>query len=205
MKNTEKIISGLIIGGLFPSLLGLLSVTVWFFFDKAESRPLIYLTAGLLTGILIDIQFLKNWMKQRFILPVWLIASVYVVYNILIYGFFMGFPVVNTFAGIVAGYYFGNRIIHNQIPTEKHPELINKVSGFTGFIMALVCISSGFLAIYHNGAAGMIQNVLNLNFEITKGMIWGIVLVGGMLLIFLNILFTRITMIRIIKNYRLRV
>jgi hypothetical protein len=75
------------------------------------------------------------------------------------------------------------------------------VSIFAGLIMTFVCISSGFLAIYDNGASGMIQNVLGLSFEVTRSMLWGIVLIGGLTLILANILLTRITMIKTIKNY----
>jgi hypothetical protein len=170
-------------------------------FDKAENRPFIYLVSGLLIGGLIDLKFLKSWINRRFNLPIWIIASIYLVYNIFVYGFFMGLPVFNAFLGLLAGYYFGNRICFNKVESEKHPKLINQVSIFAGLIMTFVCISSGFLAIYDNGASGMIQNVLGLSFEVTRSMLWGIVLIGGLTLILANILLTRITMIKTIKNY----
>ncbi|HOU74633.1 MAG TPA: hypothetical protein PLW22_07730, partial [Tenuifilum sp.] len=201
MKRFEKRISGLLIGSIFPLSLGLLSLTIWFLLDKSESRLFIYLISGLLIGGLIDIKFLKSWINQRFNLPIWIIASIYIMYNIFVYGFFMGLPVFNAFLGLLAGYYFGNRICFNKIKPERQPKLLNQVSLFTGVIMTLVCISSGFLAIYDNGAAGMIQDVLGLNFEVTRSMLWGIVLIGGFILIFVNVFLTRYTMIKTIKNY----
>ncbi len=202
MKNIEKRISGLIIGSIFPLSLGLLLVTIWFLFDKSENRPLLYLAFGLLIGLLIDLKFLKGWINRRFNLPIWIIISIYLVYNVFVYGFFMGLPVFNAFLGLLAGYYFGNRICFNKVESEKRSKLINQVSIFAGLIMTFVCISSGFLAIYDNGAAGMIQNVLGLSFEVTRSMLWGIVLIGGFTLILANILLTRITMIKTIKNYK---
>lgn len=201
MKNIEKRISGLIIGSIFPLSLGLLSVTIWFSLDKSESRPLIYLTIGLLFGLLIDLKFLKGWIKRRFNLPIWTIASIYIVYNVFVYGFFMGLPVFNVFLGLLAGYYFGNRICFNKVESEKYAKLVNQVSLFTGLIMTFVCISSGLLALMDYGAAGMIRDVLGLDFEVTNSMIWGIVLIGGLTLILSNILLTRMTMIKTIKNY----
>ena len=201
MKNIEKRISGLIIGSIFPLSLGLLLITIWFLFDKSESRPLFYLAIGLLIGILIDIRFLKGWINSRFNFPIWIIISIYLVYNVFVYGFFMGLPVFNAFLGLLAGYYFGNRICFYKVESEKHPKLINQVSMFTGLIMTFVCISSGFLAIYDNGAAGMVQDVLGLNYEVTRTMLWGIVLIGGIILIITNILLTRLTMIKTIKSY----
>lgn len=201
MKNFEKKINGLIIGSLFPLTLGLLSVTIWVLFDKSESRPFIYLISGLLIGGLIDLKFLKSWINYRFKMPIWIITLIYLMYNVFVYGFFMGLPVFNAFLGLLAGYYFGNRICFNKVESEKHPKLINQVSIFSGLIMTTVCISSGFLAIYDNGAAGMIKNVLGLSFEVTHSMLWIIVLIGGAALISTNILLTRITMIKTIKKY----
>jgi hypothetical protein len=201
MKNIEKRISGLIIGSIFPLSLGLLSVTIWFFLDKSESRPLIYLTIGLLLGLLIDLKFLKGWINRRFNLPIWIIALIYILYNVFVYGFFMGLPVFNVFLGLLAGYYFGNRICFNKVESEKYAKLVNQVSLFTGLTMTFVCVSSGFLALMDYGAAGMIRDVLGLDFEVTNSMIWGIVLIGGLTLILTNILLTRITMIKTIKNY----
>ncbi|MFH0761092.1 MAG: hypothetical protein V2A67_06280 [Bacteroidota bacterium] len=201
MKNLEKKIDGLIIGSLFPLSLGLIAVTLWFLLDKSESRPIIYVAIGLALGVLIDLKFLKGWINRRYTLPLWTVAAIYIVYNMLVYGFFMGLPVFNVFLGLLAGYYFGHRICFNQVAPEKHSKLVNQVSLFTGLIMTLVCISSGFLALMDNQAAGMIKEVLGLDFEVTHAMMWGIVLIGGCILILTTILLTRITMNKIIKNH----
>ncbi len=201
MKNIEKRISGLIIGGIFPLSSGLILITFWFLFDKSENRPLIYLIIGLLLGGLIDLKFLKTWIMRRFSFPAWIMACIYIVYNIFVYGFFMGFPVFNAFMGIPAGYYYGKRICLNKIEPEKYPKLVNQVSFFTGVIITLVCIASGFLAIHDNGAAGMIRDVLGLSFQVTKPMLWGIALTGGLALILTNVLLTRIIMNKTIRYY----
>lgn len=199
MKKFEKFIYGLIVGSTFPLFLGLLSVIAWFSLDRSENRPVIYLIAGLLLGVIIDLKFLKGWIRHRFDLPIWFMATIYIIYNILVYGFFMGFPVFNVFLGLLAGYYIGNRVCFKNVEPEKHSKLTNRVSLFTGLIMTLICISSGFLALVNNEAAGMIKEVLRLNFEVTKLMVWGIVLIGGLMLILINILLTRITMTKTIK------
>lgn len=202
MKNLEKIISGLIIGSIFPLSLGLITLSIWFMFDKSESRPLIYLIFGVLIGGLIDLKFIKTWINNRFNLPTWIIALIYIVYNIFVFGFFMGFPVFNVLLGLLAGYYYANRICSNKIDPTRYKKLLNQVSLFTGIIMTLVCISSGFLAIYNNGAAGMIQDLLGLPFEVTRSMLWMIVVIGGLVLVLITVLLTRFTMVKIIRNYR---
>jgi len=201
MKNLEKKIDGLIIGSLFPLSLGLLAITVWFLLDKSESRPVIYVVTGLVLGALIDLKFLKGWIDRRYNLPLWTVAAIYIVYNVLVYGFFMGLPVFNVFLGLLAGYYFGNRICYTKDDPERTSKQINQVSLFTGLIMVFVCISSGYLALMSDEAAGMIRELLGLDFEVTYAMMWGIVLIGGSLLILTTVLLTRITMIKVIRSH----
>jgi hypothetical protein len=204
MKRFEKIFTGLILGSTFPLLFGLLSVIIWFCLDKSEYRIAIYLIIGISSGFLIDYKFLKGWISNRFDLPIWFVAAIYLTYNILVYGFFMGLPVFNLFLGFLAGYYSGNRICFKNVEPAKHSKIINQVSLFAGLIMTFICISSGFLALVHNEAAGMIKDVLGLSFEVTKSMVWGIVLIGGSALILTNVLLTRLTIIITIKRITLR-
>lgn len=181
-------------------MIGLLSVIIWFYTDKQETHALIYALTGLLCGLLIDLMFLKRWINKRYVLPIWFVIGIYILYNIGLFGFFMGFPVFNVLLGLLAGYYFGNRICSNKIQQDKHSKLINQVSLFTGLIMIFICISSGFIALVGSGVGYDIQGMLGLGFEVTKPMIWSITLIGGFVLILLQILLTRITMIKTIKN-----
>ena len=199
MKRFEKTISGLIIGGAFPLLCGLLSVIAWFYLDKSENRPVIYLIAGLLLGLIIDLKFLKGWIKHRFDLPLWYIAGIYIFYNICIYGFFMGFPVFNALLGLIAGYYFGNRICSKQIQPAMQSKLINQVSLFTGLIMTLICVSSGIIGLTDESIGENIRGMLGLNFEITKTVVFTIIFVGGFGLIISQYFITRLTIIKTIR------
>jgi hypothetical protein len=199
MKSFDKIFFGLLLGFAFPFLLSLLSMFIWFYFDKDESRVLIFLAAGLLFGLLIDFKFLKNWISKRYELALWFIIFIYLIYNIGVYGFFMGFPVFNVLLGLVAGYYFGKRICFKNIKSEKHSRLINRVSLFNALIMTLICISSGFLALAGRGIGSDIKGMLGLDFDVTKSMVWGITLIGGISLILTQFILTRIAIIKTIK------
>jgi hypothetical protein len=200
MKRSEKIITGFIIGGTFPLLLGMLSVVIWFFLDKNESKAPIYLISGLLLGFLIDIGFLKKWIDKRYELPVWFVTGIYLFYNICIYGMFMGFPVFNELMGIMAGYYYGNRIYYNNTLLKKPHNLIQKVSLFTGLIMAVLCIASGFIALKGTGVGMDVQKMLRLSFEVTKPMLLGIAVIGGILLVWLQVMVTRITLKKVLQS-----
>lgn len=200
MKRLEKVISGLIIGFTFPLMFGLLSIIMWFYLDKSESKVFIYLTTGILLGLIIDFKFLQNWIKHRFDLPLWFISGIYIFYNICMYGFFMGFPVFNILLGLIAGYYFGNRIISNKIQSQMRSKQINQVSLFTGLIMTLICVSSGIIGLTDKTTGENIQGMLGLDFEITKTMILTIIFVGGFSLIISQYLITRIAIIKTIKK-----
>jgi hypothetical protein len=179
MKRFEKIVNRLIIGGTFPLLFGLLSMIAWFYLDKSESRAMIYLAAGLIFGLIIDLKFLKGWIKHRFDLSLWGMAGIYIFYNICVFGFFMGFPVFNLLLGLVAGYYFAIRIVSNKIHPEKQPKLINRVSVFTALVMTFICVSSAVIGLTDKYIGDNIQGMLGLNFEITKTMIVTLIFVGG--------------------------
>lgn len=111
----------------------------------------------------------------------------------------MGLPIFNVLLGLLAGYYFGNRICFKNVESEEHSKHISQVSIFTGWIMTLICISSGFLALLNNEAGGMIKEVLGLGFDVTRSMVLLIVLIGGLILILTYIMLTRIAMTKTIK------
>jgi len=199
MKNFDKIFAGLIIGSAFPISLALLAGICWFYFDRNTSDVLVYIISGLVAGLITDLAFLKNLIAKRYSLPIWFIIGIYLFYNVCIYGFFMGFPVFNVFMGFIAGYYFSKRIQFKNIKSANQPQIIKRVSLFSGTIMTLICVSSGFLALSFEGAGYDIQHMLRLNFEITVPMIWGIVIAGGILLIWAQILITKITMVKTLQ------
>ena len=174
----------------------LIALVLWFYLDRDESRVLYYLMVGLVSGIIIDFVYLRDWVNKRYELQTWLITGIYIFYNIMIYGMFMGFPLFNLLMSLVAGYYIGNRIQYLNIPPSVQPRIIRKTSLFTGLVMALICISSGFIALTGNGVGKELQGMLDLKFEVTKPMIWGVTLIGGVLLIGIQIALTRISILK---------
>ncbi|MEJ2616236.1 MAG: hypothetical protein P8Z35_14860 [Ignavibacteriaceae bacterium] len=111
----------------------------------------------------------------------------------------MGFPVFNLFLGLAAGYYFGKRVCFRNIKSGMYSKIINKVSLFTGLIMALICISSGLIALLDNYTGSTIKGMLGLGFDVTKEMIFTIIIIGGLGLILTEYFITKLTMQRTIK------
>jgi hypothetical protein len=198
MKKSDKIIFGLILGVVFPVLFSLIAVTIGYYFYKAEKMPYFQAT-GLIAGIIADILFLRRLISFLFDLPAWLIAGFYVLSNVFIYGLFMGFPVFNIFMGIIAGYYYGRRIICKKIISTQREALIKKVSLFTALIMLLICISSALLALNEKTIGEELQNMLGLNFIPSRGLITSGIILGGITLIIFQYLITRTVQIKTVR------
>ncbi len=199
MEKLERIFLGLIIGGVLPILLGLVSFMVWFYTGQNPDTPLIYLVSGVLAGLILDLIFLKRLINNRYALPLWVVISIYLFYNIVFFGMFMGLPVLNVLLGLPAGFYMGNRVVFNGVPAEKYPLITKRVSLFTGSIMLLICMASAIIGLREKDIGETIQSMLGVSFEITKPMVWAIVLLGGTLLVLCKVMLTGITMKRTIK------
>jgi hypothetical protein len=137
MRKSDRIIFAVVLGVLFPVLFALVAGTAGYYFSSDERMPY-FVAAGLLTGFMIDIFLLKRLVTRVFDLPLWIVGVFYILCNVFIYGFFMGFPAFNVLMAIVAGYYAGRRIvILNIVPPEKEV-LIRKVLLFSVVIIILV-------------------------------------------------------------------
>ena len=147
-----------------------------------QDNTLYYALGGLFAGIVTDVVFLRKWIKMAFDLPVWILAGIYLFYSICIYGFFMGFPVFNLLMGIIAGYYYGKRIVYRSIPHTVRSDIIKQVALFSGLIMLFFCSVTGTIAVIDDYTGPDLQSMLGLKFEITKAMILGAALIGTIIL-----------------------
>jgi len=196
----DRIVIRVLFGAAFPVFCSLAAGTIWFYIDRNETVVLYYVATGLLIGLLIDLRYLKGWIIRRFELPIWFIVGLYLFYNMVMYGMFMGFPVFNLFWGVVAGYYYGLRVNYLNFSQTLHPKIINRVAIFTAFVMMMICILSACIALAGNGVGKDLQMMLHLGFEVTKQMIIAISLTGGVMLISLQYFITKIMMERIIQS-----
>jgi hypothetical protein len=199
MKKFDQIFFGLLIAGFSPMLLTMLTMTTWFYLDRNEAHAPYCLALGLVLGLAVDLKYFSSWLKNRYDLSFGCVMGIYLLYNLLVYGFFMGFPAFHPFAGLVAGYYYGRRVIYLNLPSNQYPVMVRKVSVFTGLVMTIICISSGIIGLAADGVDKNIQGMLHLGFEVTRPMLWAITLIGGAFLILATYFLTRISMHQTIK------
>ena len=64
---------------------------------------------------------------------------------------------------------------------------------FTTIVIIFICIASAYIAINDPYTGGNLKAMLNLSFEVTEEMIYGIIVVGGLALVVLQYWITKIT------------
>jgi len=111
----------------------------------------------------------------------------------------MGFPVFNLVMGAIAGYYFGIKIVYQNIPLIKIESIKKNIPLITGIVMLLICISTGLIAMFEKTLGAELQGMFGLRFEVTRGMIIAIIIIGGMTLIVSQYYLTKIVIIKTIK------
>jgi hypothetical protein len=196
MKNFDKLFFGAILGFAFPFLFALIAMMIWFYVSKNEAIALNSLLAGVSVGALTDVVFLKKWITHRYELSKGFLIFLFVVYNIGIYGMFMGFPLFNLIMGLVAGYYVAKRAIKEEIPKDKASKLMHSVSLFTSLVMAVMCISSTILVFGEKVLSIDLKPMIGIDFVMSHGLINGITIIGGLFLIALQYLITKLTIKR---------
>lgn len=197
--RVDRWIFGILLGAVAPIFLSLLSISLWLYLSRNEDVVWYFVLTAFFTGLIIDIMFLKKWIDRRYNLEIWTLMMIYLFYNIGLYGMFMGFPVLNLVFGIIAGYYFGNRIGNRDYSKEKFKQITNQVSLFTASVMLLICLASAILANIGVGAGKEVQGMLHLHFEVTRNMIWVIIMIGGPGLVAAEYFLTRITMRKVLR------
>jgi hypothetical protein len=94
---------------------------------------------SLLPGLLIDIAFLKKWVRNAYTINTKILAVLYVFHSICALGFFMGVPIGDIFLGILAGIYAARKMDFMGADEEKRNQNFKKTAKFTAAVMVLIC------------------------------------------------------------------
>ncbi len=183
INRPDKLAIGLVVGGVFPLSIGMVAMVLWFYVSRDERIAPYCLATGFLCGFLTDLVFLKRWMSRCYELPFAFVSGVFIFYNIMIYGFFMGFPVFNLISGPILGWYFGRRMVEVKIPVRELSRMIRKISGFAAIVMIFICGASASIALSDPWMGKSLQMLFRLELEVTKPAIAAISLIGGLFLV----------------------
>jgi hypothetical protein len=172
----ERFALGCILAPVLP-LVGLMGCW-WLGYTLLPEAWIPFVTiAGVLAGILADFFLLKRLLDHRPGWPFW--VAVFLFYSTGIFGMFMGVPVVNVALAIPAGFVVGSRLAEDNADPQRVRKTAQRTAWFTTGILALICIASACIALASPSTPYDLRGMLRLGFEVTQGMIIGLILVGG--------------------------
>jgi hypothetical protein len=100
-------------------------------------------------------------------------------YSVMIYGFFMGFPVANLLVGLVAGHVVGRRARLHSLPAEQAARESRLALVFVTSILTVLCVATAWMALNQRSIESEVRHMLGLPFEVTRPMIYATIVVGG--------------------------
>lgn len=183
MNKVETLLMALVFGAVLPIFLFLAG---WWSSIGLVSDNLIFVIAltCLSLGIVIDIVFLKKWLRNVYITNFKLLVIIYLFYSICTFGFFMGVPVFNLMLGIMAGIFVGRKSYHDKKSINEVRFNIKKTSIFTTVVILTIALASAFFALRDPmDTARNLEGMFHIqSFSITTQMIISIIVIGGFVL-----------------------
>jgi hypothetical protein len=164
MSKLENTIVGILLGG---ACAWLSFVACWWtaamvhMYVGGISVKMVILAAltGLLVGIVLDVLFLKRWIRGFYAARLWLLAAVYGALCVLAVASFMGLP-VGTFAlGLLAGAYAGRRQLHNP-SNDNAGHGLRRAAFFAALLTAGAALPIGILVLREQSVADLFQKLL---------------------------------------------
>jgi hypothetical protein len=141
---------------------------------------------GLSLGLLADFILLKKIGAMACSLgtPFW--VAVFLFYTIGVFGMFMGVPIFNALLAIPAGFVVGAKLAARGADRLHVRQAAGRTAWFTAGVLAVICAASAILAWLSESTASDLQGMLRLGFEVTPGMILGLIVFGGLGLLALD-------------------
>lgn len=184
MSKIESVILGILLGVgppmfCFPATLVIASI----FFGTKVIGP--WALWSLVPGVIIDIVFLKKWVRRAYKINNKALAAIYLFYSVVALGMGMGVPLFNFALGIAAGVYSARRMHFAGVDEETRKKYFNKTAMFCAVVMALMCCLITLWAIAGEMIGASFETPF-LSFTFTVPIFSGVVLAGGTSLVLLQ-------------------
>jgi dihydrofolate reductase len=186
MKTYERIFLLVLFGAILPLILFLAGLLGGKILQVPDSSIFIFALSGLLIGILADFFFIGRLIDKAYKLKNYWVILGYAFYSVLFFGFFMGVPVFNVGMALVGGFFIGRKLFHKKINEDEIKAEAKKFALFTTLVLFIICVASATIALTDKYTASGIQGMLASKVTITNGHLWGIIVVGGLILLVVN-------------------
>jgi hypothetical protein len=185
IRKFEKLVLAIVLGSIAP-VIGLL--LFWWGAVPFLAEGLVPYAglAGLLLGLLADVLILRRFARKAYQLDTKSWMAIHLFYSACVFGFFMGVPAPNALLALPAGFVVGGRLTREEADESRVRAAAGRTAWFTTAVLALVCAASALMALVSPSTADDLQGMLGLRFEVTQGMIVGLILAGGAALLAFN-------------------
>ena len=200
MSKFDRFLSAAVLGLLAPLALFLLFWWGSIPFAEGDSAIMLFALIGLAAGAVIDLTVLRKFIRRLFYLPAAALVGVGLFYSVMVYGFFMGFPLFNSVVGIVFCYIAAKRCALMKLPQAEAKKNAGRFTLFYLVVLAILCVITAILSLGEPSIAAQVKGMLGLPFEVTMGMIWALILIGGTLLVLFQFFTTRLVADIVLKR-----
>ncbi|MGD8501789.1 MAG: hypothetical protein PVJ86_14145 [Phycisphaerales bacterium] len=188
MSKIESVILGMFFGFVplvFCLLTTLIITGILFGTEVIEAWAL----WSFVPGIIIDVIFLKKWVKMAYQMSNRILALLYLFYSVVGLGMGMGVPIFNFVLCIAAGVYIARRMHLTGADEERRNEAFKRTAVFCAAVMALMCCLITLWAIAGQMIGYRLETPL-LSLTLTLPIFTAVVLTGGAVLVLLQYLLT---------------
>ena len=179
-------------------MIGLLPIIVFFLLGwwgslaiTTEENIKFFAIGGLILGLLVDILFLRRWVRKAYSLPVGWFVVFYLFYSIGMFGFFMGMPLLNVLMGLVGGYYVGLCLRYANKEKAEVEQAAKRTALFAAGVMAVVCLASWMIAYLEPSIAANVQGMLKMEHALSRERVLIYSAFGGLGLVVVEYFITR--------------
>ena len=138
---------------------------------------------GAASGIACNILFLKKLATLLYSQRTWVSVLLLVSYSVGIFGFFMGMPVFNLLAGVLAAVYTGRQAKVLGHDSGRFSQRLKQTQSLLFVVLFVLCGASAYLALSDAHTAANLEGMFALSFSLTQPMLLAVILVGGALLL----------------------
>ena len=153
------------------------------FFGKEALGP--WVLWSLVPAIIIDVLFLKKWVRKAYLINNKVLAGIYLFYSVVALGMGMGLPILNLALGTVAGVYAARKMHFTGADEGRRKQAFKKTAVFSALVMVFMCCLITLWAIAGKMIGARVETPL-LSFTFTVPIFTAVVLTGGTILVLLQ-------------------
>ena len=137
---------------------------------------------SLVPGVVIDIVFLKKWVRNAYQMNGKILAGIYIFYSVVALVMGMGMPIFNFVLCIAGGIYIARKMHFIGADEQTRKQAFKRMARFCAAVMALICCLMTLLAILGQMIGHELETPL-LTFTFTVPIFFAVVLIGGAVLV----------------------